>query len=53
MKNNQAAIDAMVSGQIPLQDMITHTIPFNRLAEGFAWLESAPKGYLKGIVYFE
>lgn len=52
MENDRRGIDAMISGAIPMDKMITHTIPFLELQKGFQWLQKAPQGYLKGVVLF-
>lgn len=53
LKNDLKGVAAMINGTIPMNKMITHTIPFSHLEKGFQWLKKAPEGYLKGIVLFE
>lgn len=35
-----------------MERLVTHTTSFERLAEGFDWMEHPPEGYLKGVVLF-
>lgn len=52
LENDKKGVEAMIDGSIPMNRMITHQIPFQRLEKGFQWLLSPPEGYLKGIVRF-
>lgn len=52
LENDQKGVEAMISGAIPMDKMITHQIPFEQIEEGFRWLLTPPEGYLKGIVRF-
>ena len=40
-------------GTIPLDRMISHTVPFSELATGMEWLAKPPKGFTKGVVLFD
>ena len=42
-----------VDGTIPMDQLISHTVPFSRLAEGLEWLEHPPVDYTKGLVLFD
>lgn len=52
LENDRRGVEAMIKGTIPMNRMITHRIPFERLEEGFRWLLNPPEGYLKGVVLF-
>ncbi len=53
LENDKKGVEAMITGAIPMNRMITHEILFSRLEEGFRWLLKPPEGYLKGIVLFD
>lgn len=53
LKNDQDGVQAFISGQIPMYEMITHKTTFDKLQEGFEWLHHPPANYLKGIVFFD
>ena len=51
--NMEEAVADFVDGTIPMDQLISHTVPFSRLAEGLKWLEHPPEGYTKGLVLFD
>ena len=51
--NDVEAMQKFVDGTIPLDHMISHTVPFRDLAVGMDWLARPPKGYIKGVVLFD
>jgi threonine dehydrogenase-like Zn-dependent dehydrogenase len=52
MQNELEGIAAFMDGRLPMDEMITHRIGFDRTAEGLEWLVTPPEGYIKGIVTF-
>lgn len=52
LQNDIEAVEDYARGVIPMDRLVTHTTSFERLAEGFDWMEHPPKGYLKGVVLF-
>ena len=53
LRNDAIGIDAFVDGTLPMDEMITHEIPFKDMATGMEWLIAPPPGYIKGMVVFE
>ena len=53
LENDALAVKMFMDGSIPMDKMISHTLPFSRLQEGLAWLESPPQDYIKGIILFD
>lgn len=51
--NHVEAIESYVDGRLPIDEMITHRIPFEEVATGYEWLVKPPAGYMKGIVTFD
>lgn len=51
--NDEEAVADYVKGVIPMDKLITHVTSFDRLDEGFQWMEHPPKDYLKGVVLFD
>ena len=51
--NDIEAVQKFVDGTIPMDRMISHTIPFRELATGMEWLANPPKDYVKGVVLFD
>ncbi len=45
-------VNAYVKDIFPTEKLITHRIPFERVAEGFALLDSNPADYIKGLITF-
>lgn len=52
LQNDVEAVEDYARGVIPMERLVTHTTSFERLAEGFDWMEHPPEGYLKGVVLF-
>ena len=50
--NDEEAVQLFAEGTIPMDQMISHTIPFTELATGMEWLAHPPAGYIKGVVLF-
>jgi 2-desacetyl-2-hydroxyethyl bacteriochlorophyllide A dehydrogenase len=46
----RAAIDAVLSGALDLELLVTHRFPLDRIGDAFAAMRSRPDGFLKGIV---
>ena len=51
-ENYKVAMDMYVKREIPIDTMVSHTIPFDRMHEGMMWLENPPEDYIKGVVLF-
>lgn len=51
--NDVEAVQKFADGTIPLDQMISHTVPFRDLAVGMEWLAHPPKDYIKGVVLFD
>ena len=51
--NDIEAVQKFADGTIPMDQMISHTIPFRELATGMEWLANPPKDYVKGVVLFD
>ncbi len=51
--NDVEAVQKFAAGEIPLDQMISHTIPFHDLTVGMEWLAHPPKDYIKGVVLFD
>lgn len=49
----EKAVNAYVSGVYPMDKMVTHSVPFEKLADGFGMLTSKVPGFIKGIVKFD
>lgn len=52
LENDALAVRMFTEGSIPMDKMISHTVPFSRLQEGLMWLKQPPKDYIKGVVLF-
>ena len=53
LANDELAVKMFVDGSIPMDRMISHTLPFSRLEEGLMWLENPPMDYIKGVILFD
>lgn len=49
-RTGEAGVDAYVKGVLPLQEMITHEFPLEKICDGFETMASGDLSYLKGIV---
>ena len=49
----EASVNMFINGTYPLDQMVTHRVPFENIDQGFRWLISKVPGYIKGIVTFE
>lgn len=46
----RAAIDALTTGALPLQELITHRISLTNIDQGLELLRNRPEGFVKGVV---
>jgi threonine dehydrogenase-like Zn-dependent dehydrogenase len=46
----RAAVDAVVAGTIPLDELLTHRLPLDQVGEGFRLTIERPDGFLKAVV---
>ncbi len=46
----QAAVDAMVNGELEIKSLITHRVPLARAATAFELLRTRPHGFIKAVV---
>ena len=53
MNNEVEGIAAFIDGRLPMERLITHRIPFSKVATGMEYLVEAPNDYIKGIVIFD
>lgn len=53
LENDALAVKMFAEGSIPMDKMISHTLPFSRLQEGLSWLEKPPEDYVKGVILFD
>lgn len=40
-------------GRLPLDEFVSHELPFQEAEKGFRWMENPPAGYIKGILLFD
>lgn len=52
MDTLRRGVEAYAKGVFPLDELITHRIPFEQIQDGFEMLENAPLNYIKGLVTF-
>jgi threonine dehydrogenase-like Zn-dependent dehydrogenase len=46
----RAAVDAVVAGTIPLDELLTHRLPLDQVGHGFQLTIDRPDGFLKAVV---
>jgi threonine dehydrogenase-like Zn-dependent dehydrogenase len=46
----RAALDAVQTGTLRIEDFVTHAFPLARIGEAFEAMRSRPDGFLKGVV---
>ncbi len=50
--NHVEGIESFLDGRLPIDEMVTHFVPFKDAAAGYEWLINPPAGFMKGIVTF-
>ncbi len=51
--NMKEGVASYIDGRLPLDELITHEVPFKDITKAFEMLEHAPADYIKGVVTFD